>query len=311
MKPFRKNLAISIDGGGIRGVVVTKALTVLEEALGHPIHDICRLTAGTSTGAIISAAMATGMSAKDLHDLYLSLGPKVFPNSLRKRLFPLTSYRYNPGPLATFLKATFGERKMGDFWIASPATDVVITSFDLKENRDHFIKPWKEEYSSWPVTLAVQGSCTVPTYFPVVEGRFIDGGVGSYANPAYVAAFEAVNLLKWDPDETTLLSFGTGRPPYLYDPSRSGKISSYGWISKLFGAFLSSTDDQQIILVKTFFDRLDFRRFQVDMQEDLEMDDVAHMDRLVEYGQQMGQMVLADKVDKVMLVNPRQLLGFH
>ena len=49
MKPFRKNVAIAIDGGGIRGVIVTKALSMLEQELNQPLHDIFRLTAGTST----------------------------------------------------------------------------------------------------------------------------------------------------------------------------------------------------------------------------------------------------------------------
>ena len=43
MKPFRKNVAIAIDGGGIRGVIVTKALSILEQHLGKPVHDIFRL----------------------------------------------------------------------------------------------------------------------------------------------------------------------------------------------------------------------------------------------------------------------------
>ena len=51
MKPFRKHVAIAIDGGGIRGVAVTRALMMLEEALSLPSHHIFRLTAGTSTGS--------------------------------------------------------------------------------------------------------------------------------------------------------------------------------------------------------------------------------------------------------------------
>ena len=60
MKPLRKNAAVSIDGGGIRGVIVTRALTMLEDHLGQTIHDRFRLTAGTSTGAIIAAGIAPG-----------------------------------------------------------------------------------------------------------------------------------------------------------------------------------------------------------------------------------------------------------
>ncbi len=305
LKPFRKNLAIAIDGGGIHGVIVTQALSMLEQALGRPLHGLCRLAAGTSTGAIIAAGLGTGMTAHEMHELYLTLGPQVFPGSLRKLLFPLTSYRYDPAPLASFLKVTFGEKKMGDFWIANPPTDIVITSFDLVENRDRFIKPWKKEYAAWPVDLVVQSSCTVPTYFPPVEGRYIDGGVGAYANPAYLAAYEAVNILHWDPLETTLLSLGTGREPYSYDAHKSRHIYSWQWIFKMFGAFLASADDQQVHLVETLFGQLDFRRFQVDMAENIDFDNVYHMDTLVAYGRQMGEMILADQVDRAMQVVPK------
>ena len=65
MKPFRKNLAIAIDGGGIKGVIVTKALSMVEEQLGYPLHKRTGLTAGTSTGSIIAAGLASGLRRED------------------------------------------------------------------------------------------------------------------------------------------------------------------------------------------------------------------------------------------------------
>jgi len=306
LKPFRKNVAVAIDGGGIRGLIVTRALAILETHLGLPLHDIARLTAGTSTGSIIAAGIGAGLTASELEALYFTLGPKVFPTTLRKLVFPLTRYQYPPDPLNTFLKASFGEMKMGDYWIAKPPTDVVITLYDLAENRNLFVKPWKDEYSDWPVVLAVQGSCTVPTYFPVVEGRYIDGGVGSYANPSYLAAYEARYILNWDPDETTLLSFGTGREPYKFDAHKASGFWPWDWLSRMFGVFLHSAEDQQVGLVETFFKKLDFRRFQVNLGEPIGMDEVGFMDRLVDYGDIMGQMVLDDLFDQSLTVNPEQ-----
>ena len=55
MKPFRKHVAIAVDGGGIKAVIVTRALAILEEHLGQLSHQIFRLAAGTSTGSIIWA----------------------------------------------------------------------------------------------------------------------------------------------------------------------------------------------------------------------------------------------------------------
>jgi len=57
MKPFRQHVAIAVDGGGIKGVIVTRALAILEEHLGQSLHEVFRLAAGTSTGSIISAGV--------------------------------------------------------------------------------------------------------------------------------------------------------------------------------------------------------------------------------------------------------------
>lgn len=63
MKPLRRNVAIAIDGGGIRGLIATQALSILEDHLGKPAHNIFRLAVGTSTGAIIAAGIGSGLTA--------------------------------------------------------------------------------------------------------------------------------------------------------------------------------------------------------------------------------------------------------
>ena len=63
MTPLRNNTAIAIDGGGIRGLIVARALIALEEELGGgPLieHPQIKILAGTSTGAIITAGIALG-----------------------------------------------------------------------------------------------------------------------------------------------------------------------------------------------------------------------------------------------------------
>jgi predicted acylesterase/phospholipase RssA len=300
MKPFRKNVAIAIDGGGIKGVICTRALAMLEESLGKNVHDIFRLAVGTSTGSIISAGIGAGVSGKDMYQYYVQLGGKVFPRTWRSALWPLTKYRYSQEPLKQELVSRFGKMKMGDFWSASPATDVVITTFDLVENRTRFIKPWKAEYADWPVELAVRASSTVPTFYPVVEGRYVDGGVGAYANPCYMAAYEAVYCLNWDPAETTLISLGTGRDPHSWQPGEANKKWAWDWIGPILGAFIQSADTQQVTLVETFFKMLDFRRFNVDLTESIGMDDSSKIAQLAAYGEEMGRMILNDVYDRSM-----------
>jgi len=304
MKPFRKNVAIAVDGGGIKGVICSRALGILEDYLGKTCHQIFRLAAGTSTGSIISGGIAAGISAKDIYDFYIELGPTIFPQTLRSKLWPLTRNRYSAQPLQDQLEEHFGKMVMSDLWNATPPTDLVITTFDLMTNQTRFIKPWKKEYANWQLTLALRASCTVPTYFPVVNGRYLDGGVGAYANPCYLAAYEAAYILKWDPAETTLISLGTGRDPYHWDTNNAKQFWAWQWIDPILGAFLQSADDQQVNLVKTFFTNLDFRRFQVDLKESIGMDDPSKIPQLSDYGEQMGKMILNDVLDKAMAVVP-------
>jgi predicted acylesterase/phospholipase RssA len=307
MKPFRKHIAIAIDGGGIRGVIPTRALMHLEEALSLPVHHIFRLTTGTSTGAIIAAGIAAGMTAREMCQLYIDLGPVIFRKTWRHWLWPLIRYRYSNRPLISALERHLGERLMGDFWDADLPTDVVITAFDLKENRNLFIKPWVDEYRSWPVARAVLASCTVPTYFPVVDGRYVDGGVGSYANPCYLAAYELRFCLGWEPSETTLISLGTGRSPHHFAPHQANRLWPWEWIEPGLGAFMQSADDQQVHLVETFFPELDFRRFQVDLRQPIAIDDVGMIPRLAVYGDELGRMMLNDQVDRSQGVFPKQV----
>ena len=298
MKPFRKNIAIAIDGGGIRGIIVTQALTILETFLNKPVHDIFRLVVGTSTGSIISAGIAAGITAKHMTQIYMDMGVSIFPNTLRKTLFPLTRYRYPVDPLNNALKTQFGKMRMGDFWKNNPRTDLVITVFDLEENRTKFIKPWKNEYKDWMLSKAVQASCTVPTYFPAVDNRYIDGGVGSYGNPCYIAAYEAKECLNWEPADTTLISIGTGRSPYIFNTEITPRLWAWDWIGRVFGVFMQSAYDQQVHLVETYFRELDFRRFQINLREPIEMDDTHQIDHLVAYGSQLGRMILNDQFDR-------------
>jgi len=121
--------------------------------------------------------------------------------------------------------------------------------------------------------------------------------VGSYGNPCYVAAYEAQECLGWDPKNTTLISIGTGRPPYAFRPDQAQKLWAWDWIGKALGVFQQSAYDQQVHLVETYFKDLDFRRFQIDLRENIEMDDVHQIDRLVAYGARLGRMILNDKYD--------------
>jgi hypothetical protein len=111
-----------------------------------------------------------------------------------------------------------------------------------------------------------------------------------------------IYCLNWDPAETTLISLGTGRDPHHVQVGQISRYYPWNWIDPVLGAFLQSADDQQVNLVKTFFELLDFRRFQVDLQQPIDMDDPSKIAQLSGYGDDLGRMILNDLVDSSMQV---------
>ena len=83
---------LSIDGGGIRGIIPAVALVKLEGNTGRLTRDTFSFVAGTSTGAIIAAAVAAGIPASTILDLYLNRASEIFTghpilNTLRRIVF--------------------------------------------------------------------------------------------------------------------------------------------------------------------------------------------------------------------------------
>ena len=299
MKPFRKNLAICVDGGGLRGLIPACALEMVEKELGQPLHERARLLAGSSTGSIIASSIAAGLSAAEIHSLYTRLGNEIFRSSWRTLplIGLLSRYKFPRAPLAKALRDTFGDRKVGDFWETSQ-TDLVITSFDLVLNKTRYIKSWKSEYKGWPLVNATLASSAAPTYLPVFEGRYTDGSLGTSNNPCFIAAYEAIFCLGWKPEQTTIISLGTGRPPGTILPGQPSRWFPWHWLSPILGAFLLPVNDQQVHIVDKFFEKIDFRRFQVDLHKPMSITDPRDMPLLEDYGKEMGKMILYDRKDR-------------
>jgi predicted acylesterase/phospholipase RssA len=299
MKPLRKHVALALDGGGLRGIMAARALAMVEGELDRPCAEVFELLVGTSSGSIISAAIAAGIPADEIHALFIESGRDIFRKTWRS-YWPLAGYKYPGEPLAAVLRDALGERTMGDFWRGG-RLDVVITVRDLVENRTRFVKSWKPEYRDWKAWYAVLCSSSAPTYFPVVDGRYVDGGVGSYTNPCYLAAFEGTRILGWDPGETTLLSLGTGREGEKLKPHEADHYNALEWIYPLIETFLAATSDEQVRVVQHLFPELDFRRFQVDLKPLIPMDDPGGIPELSQWGERLGRMILEDETDETVV----------
>lgn len=214
---------LSLDGGGIRGVYTTTLLSRLEAAA--PFLGSVDLFAGTSTGGIIALGLAAGLTPEDLTDLYLRVGPEIFPDSHLGSLAilgKLLAAPYDNAALKHALTEVFGQRglrTLGDL-----PRRVLVPTFDLDSSEGPAGSPgrphWKPKFfHNFPgpesdaaeeiVDVALRTSAA-PTYFPSYQG-FVDGGVIAN-NPSMVALAQALHRDTGGqrPEDVRLLSVGTG-----------------------------------------------------------------------------------------------------
>jgi patatin-like phospholipase/acyl hydrolase len=240
---------LSIDGGGIRGIVTTVLMQRLEQTPGlEGFLDDVDLIAGTSTGGLLALGLGRGLDLAQIRDLYVDDGPKIFDDSWLDDLLDLGRLRgadYKIGPMRRVFKRVLGE----DTTLGELRKRVLITAFDMdNEDADEFKRTWKPKlFHNFPGAgndrheLAYKVgmyTAAAPTYFPSVDG-YIDGGV--YANNPAMCALAQSQDPRYRPtpdlDEVVLLSLGTGTSLYFI----RGKRLDWGyaqWIKPLISLML-------------------------------------------------------------------------
>lgn len=220
---------LSVDGGGFRGAYSAHLLKHIEETYSIDWKKEFGLFAGTSTGSIIAAGLACGISAGDLADVYKKHGDEIFRKrwALRKGM---VASRYSNAALKAQLLSIFGEITLGDVDVPLliPATNIgqgCVHVFKSKYS-DGFIRDPKVL-----VRDAVLASCSAPTYFAphkVDENLLADGGL--WANsPSLVAAIDAKKRLGQQLGNLRVLSIGTGHVKTFYPQKTSLKRGLWGW----------------------------------------------------------------------------------
>ena len=218
-----KYRVLSIDGGGIRGLITTVMMQRLAAKPGlEGFLDKVDLIAGTSTGGLLALGIARGLPLDEIRDLYLNDGKEIFDDSWIDDLLDLGKLRgadYKTRNMRRVFKRVLGENTtLGDL-----NKNVLITAFDL-DNKDSNKekRTWKPKlFHNFPgpkndrKELAYKVglyTAAAPTYFPSVDG-YIDGGV--YANnPSMCALAQTQDDRYFDPpteiSDVVLLSLGTG-----------------------------------------------------------------------------------------------------
>jgi hypothetical protein len=244
--PYR---VLSIDGGGIRGLVTTILLQQLLEVPGlERLLDSTDLVAGTSTGGLLALGIAAGMNLSEIRALYVDEGPNIFDDSWLDDLVDLGKLRgadYRTEPLQRELKRLFGGATLGQL-----QKRVLIAAFDL-DNEDEKRRTWKPKlFHNYPGPNSDRAelvykvglyTSAAPTYFPSVDG-YVDGGV--YASNPSMCALAQTQDNRYSPtpplSDVRLLSLGTGTSlQYI-----KGKSLDWGyaqWVKPLINLMLDGT----------------------------------------------------------------------
>lgn len=235
---------LSIDGGGIRGLMPALILQMLESKIAKrcaelgtkakPLHQYFDLIGGTSTGGIIAAGLGVpgataGQAActpTELVGIYADHGRDIFPERSLKAIRGLFGPVYSPAPLERILRDRLGETRL-----SAALTNVVLCAYDTGKRRARFMAGGpgfrvKRDEPDYRARDAARGTSAAPTYFPPAhieelapepaKRTLIDGGV--FANDPSLATYIEALKLGWRGARNEMLSLGTGSQnrPYGY-----------------------------------------------------------------------------------------------
>jgi patatin-like phospholipase/acyl hydrolase len=294
---------LSIDSGGIRGIIPTIALVKLENTTGKLTRDVFSFVAGTSTGAIIATAIAAGVPATRILEFYTNRAREIFhrsPLNILKLIF--FGYRYSTPKLHDLIADAIGPAhtwKLND----SPI-DILLTAKRISDGM-----PWYF-VRDHPVNSGCTGrlglvdcttaSAAAPTYFEPwtiseasmpapceTVGTLVDGAVGVTGNPVYQACIEAFEYTPdYTPEETITVSLGTGKFKHRKEPRWIG-----GWLEWVLAELLESPGEQQTEITWRHFPQMTFYRIDTELKEDIGVDDTGYIGRLLEYGERLAEMI--------------------
>ncbi len=246
-----KKYILSVDGGGIRGIIPAIILAEIEKRARKPIAEIFDLMAGTSTGGIVVAGLCKKdnqgnpqYSANDLVELYREYGSYIFKSSFFRRsiLSWFNCAQYPHKNIESIL-----EKYFGDDTLQNTLSKVLITSYDIHNNYPFFFKSWREDRDFVKLKDALRATTAAPTYFipkhlkiDQIDRVLVDGGV--FANNPAACAYASGKRL-FPNDDILLLSIGTGRTDRSIRYSNSRRFGKIGWIKPLLHVMFASSLD--------------------------------------------------------------------
>ena len=260
---------LSIDGGGIRGIIPALVIAHLEKKSRKPAIELFDLMVGTSTGGIVALGLSLPgeggsplFHARQMVKLYETHGIEIFEQSLWRKLRTVGGIfeeAYSHKALEGVLERYFGDATLGDC-----AIPTMVTSYDIQNRRTVFLKSWHHEHAGLKCSAAARATSAAPTYFePAMlewaeeQRTLVDGGV--FMNSPSVSAYaEAQKLFPGEP--IAMLSLGTGEltRPIPYEEARTW--GSALWVMSLldcmFDGVSKAADHQMRLFLGELYLRL-------------------------------------------------------
>jgi patatin-like phospholipase/acyl hydrolase len=285
---------LSIRGGGIRGIIPCCCLMQLETQLGGVTRDHIDLCAGTSTGALLTGAVAAGIPASDLLKVYTDRSHEIFTPTgavaAAKRV--VAGFMYDPVHLRDVLVSVFGPA--ASWKINDSPLRVMISATAMNGRNWFFVKDNPRNAGTTGsvklVDAAVASACA-PTYFDHwkiddIQGqtiRFFDGGAGGTANPAYQACVEAFEYDEFQPPDTNMVALGTGYYP-ASDTPPGGLIGTIGWVTS---TLVDTSEDWVDQAVERQWPGV-MQNINPMLPREIDEDDLSAIPDLVKMGQQLA-----------------------
>jgi patatin-like phospholipase/acyl hydrolase len=288
---------LSIDGGGVRGLIPAVALAALESSLKGRVRDHFDFVAGTSTGALIAAAVAAGVPAERIVEMYRRRAPDLFRkvpvvSTLQRIAF---GRMYDVTRLHRFIGQELAAEGAADWRLNDVPLDIMVTAKGLDDGHQwYFVKdqaPNAGSTGNLGLADCLTASAAAPTFFapwtiPGFEqrGPMVDGGTGIAGNPVYQACVEAFSYTdRYRPSETIVVSLGTGQ---FLERQRPSWI--YTWLGWLLSELLRSPGEQQTELVDRHFVEATFYRIDVRLDREYPLDDAGQLVALHEIGERLA-----------------------
>jgi uncharacterized protein len=241
-------IILSIDGGGVRGLVPLRILSTLEGLISQragkqvKIGECFDLIAGTSVGGILASFFLVSYftkpglqySAAEVSTIFKRHLPDIFVKTWSGMIWD--GPKYSGTGMANLAKSMVGDLKF-----ARLAKPCLIPAYDLLSGRAVFFR--HDEHGDFPLATVITGATAAPTYFPPVSVKGIPASTGEEVeycltdggiyvnNPARCAILEAQRITgRSTINDILIISISCGSSRDTYTAKEATAWGKLGWI---------------------------------------------------------------------------------